>query len=200
LIAGLTAWHFAKKFAALKLAKPWMLRTSPHREVSATMVRPRDHKAWEKIGEASLAGFTKGKTAQRSTKARWRDYISDLAWYLLMLSHQKNQRLLKTVRYFRVLLGLLGWKARVCYASMVSLSRLPEDVCAAEIERPACYFKSGILSAAETSHGWANFNYGKYMKSHIAQPFLSNWFKFTQVKFKKYFLCLCTLNATLMAW
>ena len=42
--------------------------TSPEREISATAVRSRDRNAPRKIGEASPAGYTHGKAAQRSTE------------------------------------------------------------------------------------------------------------------------------------
>jgi len=56
---------------------------SPNREILATLVLPCVQNVPRKIGEASSAGYTQGKAAQRSSKTWWTDYISDLALYHL---------------------------------------------------------------------------------------------------------------------
>jgi len=63
-----TVWHFATKCTGVKLVKSECRGTSPNREIQNRLVRPCVHNVPGKIGEASPAGYTHGKAAQRLPK------------------------------------------------------------------------------------------------------------------------------------
>jgi len=99
----LTAWHFVTKWAAVKLVKPWMsTHFSESKDPSYDSVAKWPE--WpRKNGNASQAGYTHVKAAQRSTK-------DEVVWLrlrfcLVLCWWSTCQRLLNTVWYFETSWG-----------------------------------------------------------------------------------------------
>jgi len=70
------------------------------------MVRPRNQNAPRKIAKASPAGYSHVKAAQKSTKDKWRRYVSDLPWSRLGCGASRTT-VAEKCGIFQVLLALL---------------------------------------------------------------------------------------------
>jgi len=103
-------WHFVTKSTGLKSVKPRMPSNfSESRDpsyVNSAMCPKCPRKEWRNKSVRPLSPPT-GKRPKVCQRTRWRDYISGLAWFCLVVDPAELSEIAVDCEVYRVLLGLL---------------------------------------------------------------------------------------------